>query len=271
MAPPLADPLTSTREFQILELLVQSQHESRSTVAAVLQQILALTSSALASNDGRQGNMNEHAYRVCIAIVMLVERTPPHRQSNLVNFLVELRQQTLVVGEESLRIWENMPTLGYTLRDAWNFNPNNPAATPDKKLEWEHKTAFVAQLTSRAKIDYSEGAKSVFDFSTYALWAMRAAFEGYERPASETALRAACLWFIYAGEVLCENVEHEVVFPDRVGVSYERFAQKGWRGFERERMEVWKSELVAAGRLQSGETKALIEQALARITGLEAQ
>ncbi|KAI1327661.1 hypothetical protein F5Y16DRAFT_190132 [Xylariaceae sp. FL0255] len=282
MTPPITSPHNSTREFQILESLVQEQPESDSTVSTVLRQIVNLTSTALASNDGQA--LRDHAYHVCVAVITLASLTPPHRQSKLVELLVELQKQVLgdrsctnrkpfkYDGEESLGIWEDMPTLGYTVRDAWNFNPNDPKAKPEEKAGWENKTAFIAQVMSRVPIDHSEGAKNVFDFSVYALWAMREAFEGYEQQPSDTALRAACLWFIYTGEALLAKVEQGAILRDRVGFSHERFSQKGWRGFERERVDVWKNGLVAASeRLRDGDTKGLVEQALMKIGGPEAK
>lgn len=99
------------------------------------------------------------------------------------------------------------------------------------------------------------------DFSIYGLYACRDAFEEQRY---ETAVRTACIWFIYAAEALLENCRNKRVYalhdPPR-------------RGFDLRRWCSWKLGLVEAQARYEDEdegTRGLIGAALARINQAEA-
>jgi hypothetical protein len=134
--------------------------------------------------------------------------------------------------------------------------------------------AFTAQLTQAAIIE-PEYPRNPTHWAHIALWSMRTAFEGDIRQPEElvrtTALRVACLWFIYAADAVWACVQ-KGVFTDGeddgfgyIGKPGSHFKDKAWRGFERERFDVWVRQLELAqqaGEGLDGETMGIIEEAL---------
>lgn len=114
-----------------------------------------------------------------------------------------------------------------------------------------NKTAFLARLTALSK------EKDPFDFSLYALWALREAFEeecppGYN---AEAAVRNAAVWIEYAGRTLGKLAGENREFKDRLAVPGKKYADKPWRGFTDERWNVWRAGFEVVGT-QAGEAEA---------------
>ncbi len=121
--------------------------------------------------------------------------------------------------------------------------------------QWENKTAFFAGLTALGS--------SKVDYSLYALWSFRDAFETPEDQRPRTAaVRAASLWFIYAADTLWSNAKNERVFEGRSGAAGDKpeLHAKDWTGFNLERWALWSSGLERAEEADDGAT-ALIKQA----------
>lgn len=125
-----------------------------------------------------------------------------------------------------------------------------------------NKTAFLARLTALSK------EKDPFDFSLYALWALRDAFEEECPPSynAEAAVRNAAVWIEYAGRTLWKLAVENREFRDRLAVPGKKYADKPWRGFTEERWNVWRAgfevvgtqagmEEEAAGSNQEGDSK----------------
>ncbi|KAF2135286.1 uncharacterized protein K452DRAFT_207583, partial [Aplosporella prunicola CBS 121167] len=74
-------------------------------------------------------------------------------------------------------------------------DPLDSTNTPAEDTRWENMTKFFAQLTAVSKHA---------DFSLWAWFALRDAFGPWKNTTSPTdaAVRAACLWYIYAGKSL---------------------------------------------------------------------
>jgi hypothetical protein len=93
--------------------------------------------------------------------------------------------------------------------------------------------AFVARLTS---LSHSVRA---FDFSLYAIWTLRAASEEIN-DAQPEGLDAAKAWFSYANETLERLSKEEKEFDGKIGRPGDKYKEKEWRGFNGERLEIWK-------------------------------
>lgn len=145
------------------------------------------------------------------------------------------------------------------------IEPTEPSATAQDISKWENWTTFLAQLTARST---GEGSDP-FDFSLYALWALRDALEKEEkegRPASKPAVRLASLWVRHAGERLRKLSADSRTLEGNMGSSAGKYSQRGWKGFNEERWKAWTEELKEAqATLGSDET---IEGAVKRMEEL---
>ena len=110
--------------------------------------------------------------------------------------------------------------------------------TPETLARCTNKTAFLARLTALS----APGPADPLDFSLYALWALRDAFEE-ECPANhnaEPAIRNAAVWIEYAGKTLWQQAVDGREFSGRQAAPGKKFADKAWRGFTEERWNVWR-------------------------------
>lgn len=96
--------------------------------------------------------------------------------------------------------------------------------------------AFVARLTALSP------SIPAFDFSLYAIWTMRSAFEGNESD-NDAAVEAARMWFKYAADTI-ERLSHEgKTFEGPVAKGGEKYRDKKWTGFSDERLSLWRDAL----------------------------
>lgn len=141
---------------------------------------------------------------------------------------------------------------------------------PEHQRRFVNLNAFLAQLTQAADFEYhfeQPGGPAIYfarcplDESAMMIRAMQFAFEdGFEiirtdprvflteEAAGIAALWAACEWFIHAADRLWANVENKLIWKDPSESSVgpgAAFAAKGWKGFERERWDVWEQFLRA--------------------------
>ncbi|KAI0888772.1 uncharacterized protein GGS22DRAFT_184351 [Annulohypoxylon maeteangense] len=262
-------PLEGTEEFRSLNSLV---NQSDVSVPDTIQSIINLSLSTTSSTAGHSDALELHCERLFESVIDVASRTPIPQQVKLVDFLIQLQKLNVidpVTGKplecDGRKIWADLPRIGMSFREAWNFDPQDTNATPEDKAGWENKTAFLAQVTALSPIGNPSEITTSLNCSLYALWAMRSAFEG-TTPA-DTTLRAACLWIIYAGDRLLMNVENELTFEANLGIPGGSYKKKEWRGFNKERMEVWKNGFKAAQTRHEGETRSMIDRALAKIDG----
>lgn len=103
----------------------------------------------------------------------------------------------------------------------------------------ENKTAFLAQMTSVADVDYNNPRiLHPMDFSHIGYYACREAFEAEDDddPGAqwESAVRIACIWFVYAAERLWMNCRHRrVVEPSEPWTMKMGFQIDRWRSWKR--------------------------------------
>lgn len=275
MDPDIAE-LESTQEYKILNPLV---HQSDASVTDAMQKLLNLTSATMTGN--KPNNLGNHPYNVFTSLIDIVARTVPEKQSLLVDFISQLQKETVVnatTGEALTHydraVWNELPSFGWTIRDEWNTDPAELDTKPAERQSWENKNAFLAQLTAAADVDYESDKISPMDFSLYALWSFRDAFEteaSVQKP-GDAAVRAACWWYIYAADRLWANVKHSRVFPKRSGISRGKYEEKAWRGYNRERWAAWQNGLVnAQANDMDEESKILIRDALEHIKRVESE
>ncbi|KAF2105226.1 hypothetical protein BDV96DRAFT_655830 [Lophiotrema nucula] len=262
--------MAHSKESEILISLVQHPNQG---VEHAIQAIVKISRDAaaadLTSGAGLvfRSKLDSHVHAFCTALVDLASRTSPVKQDILAQFVRQIQTITVVSdlhGEG--RVWADLPKFGYTAYDNWNIDlrsTNLPLAT---QIMWENLTAFYAQLTSVAGIDHgiSEGHCAI-DGSFLALVTFREAFEN-ERCPSPMLLRGACLWFIYACNVLWANVTNRRSFPDRAGLGGNKTKYgKQWKGYNVERWYLWERALRSVDVASEGTptmTMSLVSKAL---------
>lgn len=138
-----------------------------------------------------------------------------------------------------------------------------------------NKVAFLAQLTS-SPANFDLEPTGPFDFSLYALWDFRSAFENTRAPTT-TLLHAASLWMIHAADTLYENVRAKRDFrhrasngnPAREGDAYRK--SRRWVGLNQERWDVWVEGLENGRAVEDEEVRVLVEEALGQVERVERQ
>ncbi|KAK4226620.1 hypothetical protein QBC38DRAFT_479886 [Podospora fimiseda] len=199
-----------------------------------------------------------------MTIFDLVKKSPPKDQEPILSFLQQLQTKTIQciydpeLQYHNMEIWEDLAGFGWVARDVFNFDVHNANATPEERQEWENITYFLAHLTV---LDPSIKA---FDFTLYALWILREAFESNEGD-SEEAVKLAAIWINVAGERLKQLSEKHHDLVSRMGVAGPKYAQehRDWVGFNEERWELWRSGFEKAKKsVKSKEVKELVVEAL---------
>ncbi|KAH8891831.1 hypothetical protein GQ53DRAFT_746313 [Thozetella sp. PMI_491] len=231
-------------------LVAAIPRDPAANVDGTVEKLIELTTTAARrarADDPRA--LGDHIWQVWTSVLDTAGRTPPAQQKTLVRFVLELRQKPLADPDsgEPLKhqdgsIWADLPTLGWVARDVWNFDVLDLRASQEDLERWENQSAFLAQLTGLVEA----GQDSRADFSLFALWAFRTAFETATDRPSVAAVRLASQWLIYAGDKLFQNAKQEKSFPQRSGAEGDRLGAKGWTGFNLERWTVWKDGLDAA-------------------------
>ncbi|KAH8663447.1 hypothetical protein BGZ60DRAFT_411332 [Tricladium varicosporioides] len=272
--------MEETQEFKIISSLTEPSVSSCSAI----KQLLDLTYTASTANTHQSKALGDHLNHTFGSLIEVAARTAPSQQATLVSFLRELQQQKVTdpaTGQQlkfdedyNKTVWTEVPNLGITVADEWNFDAMDSSPDAEDAMRYENKSAFLAQLTASPanSVPDPENAPGPFDFSLYALWACREAFEFDAKPCAPTVtlLRAVCYWFIYATDRLWENVQMKRDFrhkssgsnPAEEGDAYKK---KGWVGFNRERWELWVQGLENA-KVEAGvETVKLVESALGEV------
>ncbi|OJK00427.1 hypothetical protein ASPACDRAFT_1856000 [Aspergillus aculeatus ATCC 16872] len=246
--------------------------------------------SPSSNNTNGAGN---HAWFTMFPLVELASLTPAAQQAKLIEFVAQL-QKTPVIDPvtaqpptvaDDLKLWTDLPYLRIYLADRSGFRAWTPSLSlfpfsfpplfgsfaptsadwdqagyvkkaypeaeeypPAEVREWENRNAFMAQLTAAA-----DELSHPMDFSLYGLYACRSAFEEKEEPVEE-AVRAACIWFIYAGARMWENCQARRGFGD---------SPDDPRYFDLPRWRRWEEGLQAARReFRRQSTQELIQTAL---------
>ena len=98
------------------------------------------------------------------------------------------------------------------------------------------------------------------DYSLFGLWVLREAFEdaGKEQTPGDGAMRAACMWMLYAAGALWRNSKAGRQVEGNMGIGGGEYAERGWTGFAEERWGVWKEGFVAAEKTCDDERVRLL-------------
>lgn len=121
---------------------------------------------------------------------------------------------------------------------------------PEHQLGWAKMNIFLAKATQAADVIYTSSSQAFtsdgMDESHIGLCALRQVFEQgipSEQLTSGVGLLGVCYWFICAGDRLWENVINGRKYNKYDGRPGERYWNRNWRGFERERWDVWEQGL----------------------------
>ncbi|KAH7418302.1 hypothetical protein BKA64DRAFT_700832 [Cadophora sp. MPI-SDFR-AT-0126] len=177
-------------------------------------------------------------------LVDVASKTDHKSQEPLVEIVKAVQEQRISDDEKSktatiwrsqVKVFEDMPLFGASMRSAWNRAPNSSSKDNFSTIEWTNLNAFVARLTALS-LSLSIPA---FNFSLYAIWTLRSAFETSSGDAA--AVEAAKMWFLYAGEAIEQLSRDGKSFEGAIAREGEKYAGKGWKGFSEERLAVWKA------------------------------
>lgn len=127
------------------------------------------------------------------------------------------------------RVFTDLPTLGASLRESWNWFPDTPRS---QSVEWwTGLNAFAAQLTP-----------DVLDLLLFGLWTIRDALETVDGWAAH--LPAAVQWFKHCGDSLASATVHGRTYgrPGLLGELAERDGL-GDIGFNVPRWTFWRSRM----------------------------
>lgn len=122
----------------------------------------------------------------------------------------------------------------------------DPGMESEQQIRWAKFNIFLAQVTQAADVDYTSTLQvwisDAMDESHIGLCGFRHVFEESVTPkqlVSTAGLLGVCYWFICAGERLWENVLNYRKYNKYDGRAGEKYSDRNWRGFERERWDVW--------------------------------
>lgn len=175
--------------------------------------------------------------------------------------------------QDGSRVWSHLPSLTFWAREVWthqmkcklgfcilfsisfsflfcsanqSIDLNDPDMEPEQQIRWAKLNIFLAKVTQAADVEYTSPLQvwisDAMDVSHMALRGLRHVFEEgilSERVASTAGLLGVCYWLICAGDRLWENVLNHRRYNKYDGRPGEMYSHRGWKGFERERWDIW--------------------------------
>jgi hypothetical protein len=149
---------------------------------------------------------------------------------------------------------------------------------PEQQIRWAKLNIFLAQVTQAADVNYVSSSQALIsdamDESHIGLCGLRHIFEEgipSEQLTSGVGLLGVCYWFICAGDRLWENVVNGRKYNKYDGRPGDLHWNRNWKGFERERWNVWEQGLRdarAACAPGQEDVEELITRALSKIESL---
>ncbi|KAK4192356.1 hypothetical protein QBC35DRAFT_447670 [Podospora australis] len=238
--------------------------------------------------DGRK--LDNYTYGVVSTLVGVIMETPPERQKNLVEFVLKLQQiechdkNGRILETEGGNVWTDLPTFSWTIRDCYNFDFEHLLNDPDplgalNKSEVQQARNLAAFLAQTTQIEHNSKGGGL-DYSLYALWDLRFAFEEREikkDTLNEKAFATATMlqaseWMLGCPEVLRDLSRKGVDQPERCGVAGDQYISsigREWRGFNEERWQLWKDGFQDAQSWVVGEgSQEKIKRVLEKIANL---
>ncbi|OQE18789.1 hypothetical protein PENFLA_c020G01273 [Penicillium flavigenum] len=270
-----------SKEFKLFAALVDGEVE----VEDAVQWVINTTMDRL-ENYGAGGTIEKADAITFIAIIELAMQIDTTQYGPLVDFLAELKLYNAVDSSTGLvlktqdgsRVWSHLPSLSFWASELWNDRMTHicdPNMEPDQQIRWAKLNIFLAQVTQAAVVQYTSPLQvwisDAMDESHMGLCGLRHVFEEGippEQLASTAGLLGVCYWIVCAGDRLWENVLNRRRYNKYDGRPGEMYSKRGWKGFERDRWDVWVQGLRdVKAACSSGQelVKDLIDRALSKI------
>ncbi|CAG7970293.1 unnamed protein product [Penicillium salamii] len=274
-------------EFKLFKGLVDDEV----TVDDAVQWVIGATMDRL-EGYGPGGTIDKADAVTFMAILELVMRIDQAQYGPLVAFLKELKMYNAVDSTTGLVlkarngswVWSHLPSLTTCARkilaeferdDDYLCDPN---VDPEQQIRWAKMNIFLAKSTQAADVKYTSSSQVFIsdgmDESHIGLCGLRQIFEEgipTEQLTSGVGLLGVCYWFICAGDRLWENVLNGRQYNKYDGRPGDMFWDRNWRGFERERWDVWQKGLRDAQDAclpGQEDVKDLISRALSKMESL---
>ncbi|KAF2137353.1 uncharacterized protein K452DRAFT_361903 [Aplosporella prunicola CBS 121167] len=253
--------LEAKDEFKVFDALV---HQKTLSPSDAVHTILDLTKAAIQASEQDDEALGMQLERTSACFFEAGARASPDQQEKLIAVLQELQNTTVTdpkTGEPvqyfGSIVWADLPTVGITFADELgSFDPLDATNWPEENERWELVTAFAAQLTASPAIKFDMS-------SSWALTAFKYAFGTQNEPSEPTdvAIRAACLWFMLAGERLWDHVRKGDLFASVEGENDVKYNLERWEG--------WKKDLEKLKNSEDQKTRSLVALALGTIGSVE--
>ncbi|CAG8101177.1 unnamed protein product [Penicillium salamii] len=274
-------------EFKLFKGLVDDEV----TVEDAVQWVIGATMDRL-EGYGPGGTIDKADAVTFMAILELAMRIDQAQYGPLVAFLKELKMYNAVDSTTGLVlkaqngswVWSHLPSLTTCARkilaeferdDGYLCDPN---VDPEQQIRWAKMNIFLAKSTQAADVKYTSSSQVFIsdgmDESHIGLCELRQIFEEgipTEQLTSGVGLLGVCYWFICAGDRLWENVLNGRQYNKYDGRPGDMFWDRNWRGFERERWDVWQQGLRDAQDAclpGQEDVKDLISRALSKMESL---
>jgi hypothetical protein len=110
---------------------------------------------------------------------------------------------------------------------------------PQEQKQWIQFNAFLAHLTSKVSDPHED---SSFNFANRAIWVLRETLEG-EKELLQYQIETARVWLNVAGSQIQKWSDEGAEWPDEVATPGVAFSGKDWKGYNEERLKIWKSKI----------------------------
>jgi len=227
-------------EQESLTASLASKRESRSAASNFTEP----TKEAFAAG-ASESAIEETLSRAWYSLIDVAADTCYQSQGPLVDIVLAVQLENLAEQEgasectvwgNKVKVWKDLPLFGPSMREAWNRAPGNGCKNDFSAEQWCNLNAFAARLTAVSQ------SIPVLDFSLYAIWTLRSAFEGTDEPSSAD-VDAAKVWFLYARDTIKRLGREEKIFDGKKAKGGDKYKDKEWRGFNPQRLEVWEAAL----------------------------
>ncbi|KAJ5336809.1 hypothetical protein MYU51_005971 [Penicillium brevicompactum] len=274
-------------EFKLFQGLINDEL----TVEDAVQWVIGATMDRL-EGYGSGGTIDRADKITFMAILELAMRIYQAQYGPLVAFLKELKMYNAVdsttglvlKAQDGSWVWSHLPSLTTCARSIMaEFERDedylcDPNMDPEQQIRWAKINIFLAQSTQAADVKYTSSSQAFIsdgmDESHIGLCGLRQIFEEgipSEQLTSGVGLLGVCYWIICAGDRLWENVLNGRQYNKYDGRPGEMFWSRHWRGFERERWNVWEQGLrdaKAACLPGQEDVQDLINRALSKMESL---
>ncbi|KAG0154281.1 hypothetical protein PDIDSM_1661 [Penicillium digitatum] len=219
-----------SKEFKLFKALVNGDLAVEDTV----QWVIATTMDRL-ENHGPGGTIEKADAITFIAILELAMQIDTTQYGPLIKFLAELKLYNAVDS-----------STGLVLKTQDGSRTSVTRMEPDQQIRWAKLNIFLAQVTQAADVEYDSPLQvwigDAMDESHIGLCGLRQVFEEgipSKQLVSTAGLLGVCYWLICAGDRLWENVLNGCKYNKYDGRPGEMYSNRGWKGFERDRWEIW--------------------------------